>query len=266
MHTDDAFDFLVEYLSKRPEPEPGHRPSHNDRPYGCDVWLPWVAYGYWQQQGQPVQDSSALGEEHLRPFYDAAWDLCRIGVLRPGQIVPKGQSVGTGFVGDGYALTAFGRRWLKDAAQHPSSDPSRLAEVLSALGEHFGDGYRQRASEAVRCYRTMNYLAACVLAGAAAESILLAVATTKSGGDEAKVLAQYKTAGGRGRVLSTVLNNVGAGVADQFRNASQVLHHWRDEAAHGTATTITEVEAHTSLSQLLRLAQFTSDHWGKLTA
>jgi hypothetical protein len=174
--------------------------------------------------------------------------------------------VGTGFVGDGYALTALGRLWLKDAGQHSSSDPSRLAEVLAALGRHFGDGYRQRATEAVRCYRTMNYLAACVLAGAAAESILLAVAIAKSGGDEAKVLAQYKTGSGRSRVLSAVVGNVTPGIASQFQNASQVLHHWRDEAAHGTASTITEVEAHTSLSQLLRLAQFTSDHWGKLTA
>jgi hypothetical protein len=112
----------------------------------------------------------------------------------------------------------------------------------------------------------MNYLAACVLAGAAAESILLAVAIAKSGGDEAKVLAQYKTGSGRSRVLSAVVGNVTPGIASQFQNASQVLHHWRDEAAHGTASTITEVEAHTSLSQLLRLAQFTSDHWGKLTA
>jgi hypothetical protein len=55
------------------------------------------------------QDINTLREEQLRPFYDAAWDLCRIGVLRPGQVIPKGQSVGSGFVGDGYTVTAFGR-------------------------------------------------------------------------------------------------------------------------------------------------------------
>jgi hypothetical protein len=34
----------------------------------------------------------------------------------------------------------------------------------------------------------------------------------------------------------------------------QVLHYWRDDAGHGTATTISEIQAHFSLSQLLRLA------------
>jgi hypothetical protein len=106
--------------------------------------------------------------------------------------------MGTGFVGDGYSVTDFGRLWLKDAAQHPSSDPSRLAEVLQTLGKHFGAGYQQRAAEAVRCYRTTNYLAACVMAGAAAESILLAVAIAKSDGNETKVLATSKSQGGRG--------------------------------------------------------------------
>jgi hypothetical protein len=43
-------------------------------------------------------------------------------------------------------------------------------------------------------------------------------------------------------------------------------HHWRDDAAHGMATTISEVEAYASLIQLLRLAQFCSDQWDDLTA
>ena len=45
----------------------------------------------------------------------------------------------------------------------------------------------------------------------------------------------------------------------------QVLHYWRDDAAHGNTATITKIEAHASLTQLLRLAQFASDHWDKLT-
>jgi hypothetical protein len=265
MHTEDAFDFLVEYLTRLPEPQSGQRPTHNDRPYGSDFYVPHVVHAYFTRQPHSRSfEINDLSEEELRSHYDAAWEMCRIGVLRPGQVAPKGQSMGAGFAGDGYSLTTFGRSWLKDTAR-PLTDPSRLTEVLLNLGTRFGDGYKQRSAESVRCYRTGNHLAACVLAGAAAESILLAVAIARVAGDEAKIMAQYKSSGGRGKVLASIVGNVPAGIATQFQHASQVLQYWRDEAAHGTSTTISEIEAHTSLTQLLRLAQFTSDHWGKLT-
>ena len=174
---------------------------------------------YWQSQGRT--DLNSLADHQLRLFYDAAWELCRIGILRPGRLAPKGQATGTGFLGDEYVVTAFGWQWLKTERQ-PWIDPNRLAEILVAIGTIFGPGYRQRAAESVRCYRTCNYLAACVLAGAAAESILLAVAVTKIG-DEEKVLADYKSSGGRERVLRAILGNVAAGIAQQFRDAHKVL-------------------------------------------
>jgi hypothetical protein len=58
--------------------------------------------------------------------------------------------------------------------------------VLQPFIGRFGDGFAQRAAEASRCHRTTNYLACCVMAGAAAESILLAVAIAKMAGDEGK--------------------------------------------------------------------------------
>jgi len=58
------------------------------------------------------------------------------------------------------------------------------------------DGYAQRAGEAVSDYRSLNYLSACTMAGVAAESILLATAIAKVG-DEGKVLAEYRSSGGR---------------------------------------------------------------------
>jgi len=102
------------------------------------------------------------------------------------------------------------------------------------------------------------------MSGAAAESILLALAVAKEG-DEEKVLATYKTAGGRGRVKANLLAGVTPGLVKQFEAAIQVLHYWRDDAGHGTATSIDEIEAHASLTQLLRLAQIASDHWAELT-
>jgi hypothetical protein len=142
--------------------------------------------------------------------------------------------------------------------------PSRLAQVLQTFSKHFGDGYAQRATEAVATYRTANYLASCVMAGAAAESILLALAIAKEK-DEAKVLTEYNTSGGRRRVTKLLTQGVTQSVVAQLETALQVLHYWRDDAGHGSMTTIIEIEAHASLTQLLRLAQFASDHWDALT-
>jgi hypothetical protein len=169
------------------------------------------------------------------------------------------------FSGDGFSITKFGREWLKATGDRPIRDPSRLADVLQTFVAKFGDGYAQRATEAAATYRTSNYLACCVMSGAAAESILLAVAIAKVKSEQ-KVLAEYKSSGGRGRVTKLITSNLPQGLAAQFGNALQVLHYWRDDAGHGTMTAISEVEAHASLTQLLRLAQFASDHWTQLTA
>jgi hypothetical protein len=140
-----------------------------------------------------------------------------------------------------------------------------MAEVLAGFVPQFGPGFGQRAVEAVRTYRTANYLASCSMTGAAAESILLAAAIAKSG-DEAKILKMYDTAGGRTRVTTYLTGQTTSSVRRQFEAALHILHYWRDDASHGQQTTITEVEAHAAISELLRLAQFTSDRWTDLTA
>ena len=118
--------------------------------------------------------------------------------------------------------------------------------------------------EAVNDYRAGNYLSACVMAGAAAESILLATAIAKSK-DEEKVLAEYQSTGGRGRVIKRMTSGAQTGIGQRFAEALGVLSYWRDDAGHGIATAIGEIEAHEALTRLLRLAQFTADNWSKLT-
>ena len=103
------------------------------------------------------------------------------------------------------------------------------------------------------------------MAGAAAESILLAVAIAKMAGDERKVLAEYRGAHGRKKITDRITGGLRQGLAEQFVTAGSILNFWRDEAAHGTRTTITEVEAQASLAQLLRFAQLTADNWAVLT-
>jgi hypothetical protein len=144
------------------------------------------------------------------------------------------------------------------------SDPGRITEVLRQFKTLFGEGYAQRAAEAVSDWRTGNYLSACTMAGAAAESILIATAIAKIK-DEAKVLSEYRTSSGRARVIKLVMAHTAPVLGERFTNALGILAYWRDDAGHGTASTIGEIEAHEAISRLLRLAQFTSDNWPALT-
>jgi hypothetical protein len=268
INAEDALNFLIDHLAALNEVKPGMTPEHGRRPYGSDVYVADVAAAYWQMQAVRIRDLPGnQAEAYARPFYDAAWELCRRGVLRPGQVAPLGHSSSGQFVGDGYALTAWGEQWVKKAATERAgipSDPGRLGEVLLQHKELFGDGYAQRAAEAVSDYRSSNYLSACVMAGAAAESILLATAIAKEK-DEGKVLAEYRSTGGRARVTTRITSGGRAALEQRFAEGLGVLSYWRDDAGHGMASTIGEIEAHEALTRLLRLAQFTSDNWIKLT-
>jgi hypothetical protein len=102
------------------------------------------------------------------------------------------------------------------------------------------------------------------MTGAAAESILLATAIKKVG-NEQTVLSEYRSATGRGRVIKRVTGGAAHVLASRFELALGILSYWRDDAAHGNATAIGEIEAHEALSRLLRLAQFASDNWITLT-
>jgi len=266
MRFDEAFDVLVEHCA---QVAPGLAAATGfganaarNGTYGNDIWLANIARAYWANRIDP----QTITAQHYVPFYDAAWELCRIGVLRPGPFASMGMGgVGGGvYSGDGYSITRFGAGWVADPDRRAIGDPSRMSELFAAFALKYGPGFSQRANEAIRCHRTGNYLATCVMAGAAAESILLAIAVAKLK-DEPKVLKDYASSGGRGRVTKMVVTGLGASAARTFEAALQVLHYWRDDAAHGMATTILEVEAYASLTQLLRLAQFCSDRWDELT-
>jgi hypothetical protein len=166
--------------------------------------------------------------------------------------------------GDHYVITSFGRAWLQEAKQRPFIDMSRLAQSLGSFAQWFGEGYAQRATESVKTYRATNWLAACAMAGAAAESILIAVAVAKMG-DEKKVLATYNGSQGRSKTTKLVTDNVSASIKQHFETALHVLHYWRDDASHGVATSLGETEAHAGLTQLMRLAQFAAKYWDQLT-
>jgi hypothetical protein len=262
LHIDDAIEHLITYLlAEITKPPP--RWGSFDTKYECDLWIPEFVRNFWHSRDQSlVIEQSIQHKPYYMPFYDAAWELCRIGILRPGQSAPMGGSGNS--QGDGFSLTEFGRGWVKLAGQHPPSDPSRFADVIQPFIDRFGEGFAQRATEGARCHRTTNYLACCVMSGAAAESILLAVAIAKVG-DEGKVLTEYRGAHGRSKITQRITGSLRQGLAEQFVTASAIIGYWRDEAAHGTRSAITELEAQASLNQLLHFAQLASDNWSALT-
>jgi hypothetical protein len=198
-------------------------------------------------------------------FYEAAWELCRRGILRPGIKKLGEQATAEGSGGNGYSVTALGRSWIEQgAAGALLAGPDRLSQMFGQLSQKLGSGFLQRATEAVRCHASGAYIAFCAMCGAAAESVLLAVAIAKRG-NEAAILASYRTANGRRRVIESVIGQARQAIADPFRSATGLLAYWRDDAAHGVASTITEIEAHEALARLLRFAQFTNDNWDELT-
>jgi hypothetical protein len=204
---------------------------------------------------------------YYRPFYDAAWELCRLGILRPGRIAPRNNSVADS-TGDYFSFTEFGRQWLKEQAPQLvfiPSDTTRLSQAFASFAPRFGLGFRQRAAEAVLCHRLGANLAACVMAGAAAESILLAVAITKSA-DGPGVEQTYSGRSGRMEIVKLIVKNLRPDVETQFKSGSSLITYWRDQAGHGMASTIGEIDAFLALNRLLRFAHFTQDNWGILTS
>ena len=257
---DDAIALTVEYLRNATMRPPGHRGD-----YGYDMWTPSVAaaWAHRASGAEPLKRES-LARRASPVFFEAAWELCRRGLIRPGIRETGGQAVAGGC---GYSLTALGREWLLadgDAGRFVTLQPGGLADALARFRSRFGEGFFQRAQEAVRCRNAEAWVAACVMVGAAAESILLATAIAKTGNEDA-VLKAYGSANGRKKLINDVTSNLPQ-LARPFSTITGLIAYWRDEASHGQATVITGPEAEQVLRELLRLAQFTADNWDTLTA
>jgi hypothetical protein len=266
IHFDDALASVLRHLVKAVTSS--EVPDHV-RSMETDIVLPRIADTYLRSIDIPPDrlPNNRSAWQYYRPFYDAAWQLCRSGILRPGRIAPRQMAVADA-TGDYFSITEFGRRWLvENAAQMPSisEDPGRLAQALNSFASRYGPAFAQRATEAALCHRLGAYLAACVMSGAAAESIFLAVAIEKSQDEEATLKA-YSVPGGRAAIIKTITSGLKSGLANEFTTHSQLLTYWRDEAAHGRASAISEIEAFMALGRLHRFALFAQDKWSDLTA
>ena len=98
------------------------------------------------------------------------------------------------------------------------------------------------------------------MCGAASESIFLAIAIAKIK-DEKVVLREYSGANGRRRIENRIIGQAPEPLRKEFSGLTVLLKYWRDEAAHGKASNISDNEAYTSLGMLLRFALFAKSNW-----
>ncbi len=255
MNDEDAFNYLVLWLRN---PRPTQYSS-----YGYEFYLPNVIRAYLQEHEGLQHPQSENRLRDLSPvFYAAAWELCRLGVLRPGVRRYGEQATDDGASGNGYSVTPFGRQWVADHERDDfvPTQPGHFSSLIQPFQQLFGPGFFERAQQAALCYRAHAYLACCAMCGAAAESMLLALAINKKS-DEAEVLRAYASSGGRGRIEALVLVAASEPVKRSFRGYTDLLKYWRDESAHGRVSQIGADEAYVALLTLLRLAQFARDYW-----
>lgn len=253
MHTDQAAAFMLDFIGN-PCPSAYGAPD-------CEIYLPNIIAAYLVEFEQipqhSVRDHHRVNE--LLPiFQDTAWEFCRRGIFRPAEVQHR-------LEGRGFSITSQGKLWLDTKSFEPILiNPSWLGQLFERFSVQLGQGFRQRASEAANCHALKCYLASCAMCGAAAESIVLSVAIAKSG-DEREVLKVYQATHGRRNVINSIIEDARPGIVGAFKAATDLLTYWRDEAAHGRVSEISEIQAYTALHQLLRFAQFVCDNWTELT-
>lgn len=238
--------------------------------YGYDIYIPNVIQNYIESElniDKGHIDVIYQKKIKLSPiFYNAAWELCRRGIIRPGVRSMDDQSTESGSAGNGYSITPFGRQWINESDKEAfvPTEPDRFAEMLKPFHNRFGSGFYERGQQAVRCYGAHAYLACCAMCGAAAESIMLAIAIAKDN-DEGAVLKTYSSANGRSKIENMIIGKAVKPLQINFKGFTELIKYWRDEAAHGKVSNIGDNEAFTSLAMLLRFANYVNEYWDELT-
>lgn len=253
MDLDEAIAILIELLQ-----------TGKARNYGYDLYASRGAEAAAQRLNPHDHSRMQQAARELSPlFYEAAWEICRRGIVRPGLRRAGEQAVDEG----GYSLTEAGRVALAalDATSLLIAQPGALAAALAGYRGQFGEGFHQRALEAIKCRNAEAWLACCAMAGAAAKSILLALAIGKTD-DEEQVLRAYAQTGGRRKVLNMVVGQADQPRRDTLTTFSAIISLWRDEAAHGRASMLATANADEALRQLLHMCQWVDHEWDNLTA
>ena len=231
--------------------------------YGYDFYGRAAAEFAAKQQTSNGDERAKITSECTPLFEEAGWLLSLRGVLRPGVRSMGAQAADPG----GYSLTSSGRQRLEDLDDTNVEvyQSGSLIDTFRGFSGRFGAGFEQRAVEAVRCRDAGVWLASCVMSGAAAEAVLLAIATAKTG-DEQAVLQTYRRANGRRDTLKLIAGNAKQHIRDPLLAFTGIISAWRDEAGHGAATQISTANADEALRQLLHMCQWTQREWVTLTS
>jgi hypothetical protein len=239
--------------------------------HGFDIYLPQVIDRYLPadpMQGYPSRPISITGKPKAnvhRAFFDASWQMCLAGLLRPSSADDRfnGQNAGQG---DGYSFTAGGLKWFTEGdAGAVVLSTGRIGQLLAEHGTKFGAGYMERSQQAVICHNARAFVASCAMSGAASESILLTVAIAKEK-DEAEVIKKYKAQSGRSAIEKIIFGGKKDAFVNQFKSGLELLKYWRDESAHGHSTGFDDVEATVAINQLLRFVQRCNENWDSLVS
>lgn len=212
------------------------------------------------------QKNKQLEDQCNRVISDALWVLCRIGILRLGISYRKNLARNIQSANEGYSITEYGIEWInnyKTTDLLPVST-NKFNQIFEKYLDLYGISYFLRAKEAVSCYLSGNYLACCVMCGAATESIMLSAAFKKE--DEEKIIKIYKSSGGRRKIENLVFGQVKSYIQEQSRKYIELLNYWRDETSHGHNSDIDNNEAFVSMLALIRFSEFMQDHWDEITS
>lgn len=233
--------------------------------YGCDVYLFAACKEFLLQRGAPPHKADSLVKDIGAIFHSAAWELCLKGVLRPGSVSDPSGSEQRPSLGSQFSITERGRSWLLDpsAGQPLALANSSMRSVIESHRARFGDGFYERAVEAIACLENGTFLAACAMSGAAVESILLVTAIAASGDDE-DVLKKYRQAKGRDELRKIIIRNDNS-LSKHIDPGFAILSRWRDEAAHGQVAELGREEALISVYTVISLAQFIDGRWAHIT-
>lgn len=251
---DEAVAFLIARVRTRL--------AAGDRDYGYDLQVNNALQDYLASF--PYGASRDQVERSLYPtLAEAAWELCKRGILRPGIATLGGQGLD---IGHGYSVTIAGREWLSSGASEDFllMQPGSLATSLRKHADLFGRGFEQRVHEALVCRDVQAWLSCCAMAGAAAEAILIALAL-KIVGDEKKVFSIYNSRSGRHELLKVVRRSWKEHDAQQLNTMMKIVAYWRDDAAHGGFIDVSQATAEEALRQLLHLSLWVGRDWARLT-
>jgi hypothetical protein len=270
---DDAHDLIIGALQAS-RADQRERPDKDD--IACDLKV-IVGREIRQSRAREIAEAERTShpyvvyqyQDNSWPFLLAAWELVRRGVLTPCFHIHPSDKERLDLNPWAYRLTPAGLSWLDALAAdgHLTISPYQHDRFLAHLlrgADRFGEPFVRWSKEALECYRYANYLAACVMAGAAAEAMVLAMARVKKG-DDAWVAREARTRGGMTKLENYIVENQNSEVRRQLQSCFALVASWRNDAAHPVDASISETEAFTSLATLARVSGFVHARWAEIT-